>query len=173
MYKIEYANYNHYLCYVISVSLQETQIKKFSPAGNRTPVSRVTGGDTNHYTTEDRLDCVMLWQATVRRNEARQGHNFVMCACLMTSYSKVSTWWTLLTHDETPCTVLNCRKEKAIKKWGFGALAEMLHHFCQSGCFSVWNNSTPTGRIFMKFDIFRSFENQILLKLDKNNGYFT
>ena len=25
----------------------------FSPAGNRTPVSRVTGGDTNHYTTED------------------------------------------------------------------------------------------------------------------------
>ena len=29
-------------------------IKKISPAGNRTPVSRVTGGDTNHYTTEDR-----------------------------------------------------------------------------------------------------------------------
>ena len=27
--------------------------KKFSPAGNRTPVSRVTGGDTHHYTTED------------------------------------------------------------------------------------------------------------------------
>ena len=25
-----------------------------SPAGNRTPVSRVTGGDTHHYTTEDR-----------------------------------------------------------------------------------------------------------------------
>ena len=25
----------------------------FSPAGNRTPVSRVTGGDTNHYTTGD------------------------------------------------------------------------------------------------------------------------
>ena len=25
--------------------------KKFSPAGNRTPVSRVTGGDTHHYTT--------------------------------------------------------------------------------------------------------------------------
>jgi hypothetical protein len=24
-----------------------------SPAGNRTPVSRVTGGDTDHYTTED------------------------------------------------------------------------------------------------------------------------
>ena len=27
--------------------------KKFSPAGNRTPVSRVTGGDTHHYTTEE------------------------------------------------------------------------------------------------------------------------
>ena len=31
--------------------------KKFlsSPAGNRTPVSRVTGGDTHHYTTEELL----------------------------------------------------------------------------------------------------------------------
>ena len=27
--------------------------KNFSPAGNRTPVFRVTGGDTHHYTTED------------------------------------------------------------------------------------------------------------------------
>ena len=27
--------------------------KKASPAGNRTPVFRVTGGDTHHYTTED------------------------------------------------------------------------------------------------------------------------
>jgi hypothetical protein len=27
--------------------------QKVSPAGNRTPVSRVTGGDTDHYTTED------------------------------------------------------------------------------------------------------------------------
>ena len=31
------------------------KIKKIisSPAGNRTPVSRVTGGDTHHYTTEE------------------------------------------------------------------------------------------------------------------------
>jgi hypothetical protein len=28
-------------------------LKKDSPAGNRTRVSRVTGGDTYHYTTED------------------------------------------------------------------------------------------------------------------------
>ena len=27
--------------------------KTSSPAGNRTPVSRVTGGDTHHYTTEE------------------------------------------------------------------------------------------------------------------------
>ena len=32
----------------------DTFVKKnISPAGNRTPVSRVTGGDTYHYTTED------------------------------------------------------------------------------------------------------------------------
>ena len=27
--------------------------KRISPAGNRTQVSRVTGGDTQHYTTEE------------------------------------------------------------------------------------------------------------------------
>ena len=27
--------------------------KNISPAGNRTPVFRVTGGDTHHYTTEE------------------------------------------------------------------------------------------------------------------------
>ena len=27
--------------------------KNVSPAGNRTPVFRVTGGDTHHYTTEE------------------------------------------------------------------------------------------------------------------------
>ena len=35
--------------------ISENDLSKImsSPAGNRTPVSRVTGGDTNHYTTED------------------------------------------------------------------------------------------------------------------------
>ena len=33
--------------------------KRISPAGNRTPVSRVTGGDTHHYTTEE-LDALNL-----------------------------------------------------------------------------------------------------------------
>ena len=32
---------------------QNVRVENTSPAGNRTPVSRVTGGDTYHYTTED------------------------------------------------------------------------------------------------------------------------
>ena len=42
---------------------------------------------------------------------------------------------------------------------------------------SAWNNSDPTGRIFMKFDmsIFRNTVEkiQVSLKSDKNNGYYT
>ena len=48
---------------------------------------------------------------------------------------------------------------------------------CLSVCPSAWNNSAPTGRIFMKFDIWVLFEIvekiQVSLKSDKNNGYFT
>jgi hypothetical protein len=45
-------------------------------------------------------------------------------------------------------------------------------------CPSVWNNSAPTGQIFMKFDIWIFFEKyvekiQVPLKSDKNKGYFT
>ena len=36
-----------------------------SPAGNRTPVSRVTGGDTDHYTTEDLLTDEILRNRTL------------------------------------------------------------------------------------------------------------
>ena len=32
---------------------QQITTTNFSPAGNRTPVSRVTAGDTNHYTTQE------------------------------------------------------------------------------------------------------------------------
>ena len=36
--------------------IEERRAKKnFSPAGNRTPVFRVTGGDTYHYTTEEAM----------------------------------------------------------------------------------------------------------------------
>ena len=38
---------------------KEQQIStNFSSAGNRTPVSRVTGGDTHHYTTEETDGCL-------------------------------------------------------------------------------------------------------------------
>ena len=43
---------------------------------------------------------------------------------------------------------------------------------------SSWNNSAPTGRIFIKFDVwllfFRKYVEkiQVSLKNDKNNGYF-
>ena len=38
----------------------------------------------------------------------------------------------------------------------------------------AWNNSAPSGRIFKKFYIYiKSDEKvQVLLKYDKNNGYF-
>ena len=32
-----------------------------SPTGNRTPVSRVTGGDTDHYTIEESLPHTFLY----------------------------------------------------------------------------------------------------------------
>ena len=35
---------------------KEKKNMQSSPAGNRTPVSRVTGGDTHHYTTEDETE---------------------------------------------------------------------------------------------------------------------
>ena len=43
---------------------------------------------------------------------------------------------------------------------------------------SAWNNSAPTGRIFMKFDIWLFFENsvgkvQVSINSDKNNRYLT
>ena len=37
--------------------------KKFSVTGNRTPVSRVTGGDTYHYTITDDA-CWVKWRKT-------------------------------------------------------------------------------------------------------------
>ena len=37
----------------VEILVQKILEKKFSPTGNRTPASRVTGGDTDHYTIED------------------------------------------------------------------------------------------------------------------------
>ena len=45
-------------------------------------------------------------------------------------------------------------------------------------CPSALNNSTSTGRIFVKIDITEYFskicrENEVALQSDQNNGYFT
>ena len=40
--------------------------KTSSAAGNRTPVSRVTGEDTHHYTTEEFVNCIVA---------LKEGHN--------------------------------------------------------------------------------------------------
>jgi len=43
-----------------------------------------------------------------------------------------------------------------------------------SACLSTWNNSIPTGQIFMKFGTWVFFENlSSSLKYDKSNWYFT
>jgi hypothetical protein len=57
----------------------------------------------------------------------------------------------------------------------------LFHHVClpsvcPSVLLSTWNNSAPTGRILMKFNIWIFFRKsvkkiQISLKSDKNNGY--
>ena len=46
---------------------------------------------------------------------------------------------------------------------------------CSSVRPSAWNNSAPTGQIFMKFDFFRKSVKKIQdsLNSDKNNVYFT
>ncbi len=41
-----------------------------SPSGNRTPVSRVTGGDTHHYTNEDWME---MMDANISHNRASLG----------------------------------------------------------------------------------------------------
>ena len=53
-----------------------------------------------------------------------------------------------------------------------------LRHVRPSVCPSAWNNSAPTGRIFIKFEIWRFFRKsvqhtQVSLKSDKNKGHFT
>jgi hypothetical protein len=49
---------------------------------------------------------------------------------------------------------------------------------CESVLSSAWNNSAPTGRIFIKFDIWVFFltyfrKIHVILKYYKNAGYFT
>ena len=46
-----------------------------SPSGNRTPVSRVTGGDTHHYTNEDWLNTVSAHM----RAKSGEFYHFLPC----------------------------------------------------------------------------------------------
>ena len=56
------------------------QLKKFSPAGNRTPVSRVTGGDTYHYTTEDTFPVInCIYYTFYSLSESKQYIIIYMC----------------------------------------------------------------------------------------------
>lgn len=48
-----------------------------------------------------------------------------------------------------------------------------LHHVCLSVHLTAWNNSVPTGHIFVKFDVYVFFKIQLLLKSYKKNRYFT
>jgi hypothetical protein len=60
----------------------------------------------------------------------------------------------------------------------FAKLQKVTVSLVTSVRLSAWNNSAPTGRIFMKFDIWVYFENmsgelQASLKPYKNDRYFT
>ena len=67
--------------------------KKISPAGNRTPVSRVTGGDTDHYTTEDPIVTVTttsfeiffphFWSKILTLNKKKKKKNSAKCCLLI------------------------------------------------------------------------------------------
>jgi len=62
--------------------------------------------------------------------------------------------------------------------WAFIFSRVLLSLSCLSVLLSAWNNSAPTGRIFMKFDTWEFFLNsaqkiQISWKSEKNNGWFT
>ena len=96
-------------------------------------------------------------------------------------YRTVRIWFTPHRHWESGCIpnwdrpVLLYRSCWALSK-NCGRI--LLALSCLSVRPSVWNNSAPTGRIFMKFDIRVFFEktvekSQVSVKSDKNIGHFT
>ena len=79
------------------------RLAKYSPAGNRTPVSRVTGGDTDHYTTEDA--CKRRWKTG-------------FCKGLRTT----PVWPKFLTsssclHASNSCNILSCMVPNEVYKF--------------------------------------------------------
>ena len=63
--------------FLVENNREKWQRKKSSPAGNRTRVFRVTGGDTYHYTTEDVLDLLSSCQCLT----------LCVCVCVCVSSS--------------------------------------------------------------------------------------
>jgi len=108
--------------------------------------------------------CYSVWihtrQSSIQTNKYQVSHR----------YSCFSWWWT----HSWPET---CRERNKHTKKSFAPSWFYLQDFVMSVCLSTWNNSAPTGRIFMKFDIRIFFENLprnlSFLKSDNNNRYFT
>ena len=79
---------------------KEQQIStNFSPAGNRTPVSRVTGGDTHHYTTEETDGCLntclnfslkLSHFSVVKNGQKQQQTTYFSTAGIWTPVSRVT-----------------------------------------------------------------------------------
>ena len=74
-----------------------------------------------------------------------------------------------------------CRQGKVTFLGAFLKLRKANISFvkCLSVCPSAWNSSSPTERISIKIDVSKIFfrkvvqKIEVLLKSDKNNGYFT
>ena len=82
----------------------------------------------------------------------------------------------LCIHKTINCTVLSRSIQSFICGGeGFAKLGNrQLATLCLSVCLSVWNNASPTGRIFMKFDIWVFFENLLRkLKFHQNLSRIT
>ena len=90
-----------------------------SPSGNRTPVSRVTGGDTHHYTNEDWLNTVSAHM----RAKSGEFYHFLPCGtCFCTTYVVISAFschatniGSIFAWEKTVVVChCNCVQEKAV-----------------------------------------------------------
>ena len=94
-------------------------IKKYSASGNRTPVSRVTGGDTHHYTNEDWLNTVSAHM----RAKSGEFYHFLPCGtCFCTTDVVISAFschatniGSIFAWEKTVVVChCNCVQEKAV-----------------------------------------------------------
>ena len=123
---------------------------------------------------------------TVSEKEAlvlASGHPFIttLYSCFQT---KVIFNFLKLLHISRESLILKCTiRMKMLCSGAFAKLQKWVMSFtmsawpficqsvCLSVCLSVWNNSAPTGRIFIKFRIIKFNEN--LSKICQNNSSFT